>query len=85
MLCSVPVFGMFADIQGRMLFSSVFSITERRNMDLYEMPLSMSLLGFGVGTMLANFYRCTVVNVMVYHCIACVAHVDLVVLCVACL
>ena len=25
-------------------------------MGLYEMPLSMSLLGFGVGTMLANFH-----------------------------
>ena len=25
-------------------------------MVLYEMPLSMSLLGFGIGTMLANFH-----------------------------
>ena len=25
-------------------------------MGLYEVPLSMSLLGFGMGTMLANFY-----------------------------
>ena len=25
-------------------------------MDLYEVPLSMSLLGFGMGTMLANFH-----------------------------
>ena len=27
-------------------------------MGLYEVPLSMSLLGFGMGTMLANFYMC---------------------------
>ena len=25
-------------------------------MGLYEMPLSVSLLGFGIGTMLANFH-----------------------------
>ena len=30
-----------------MLFSSVFAITERRDMGLYEVPLSVSLLGFG--------------------------------------
>ena len=27
-------------------------------MGLYEMPLSMSLLGFGIGTRLANFHMC---------------------------
>ena len=37
-------------------FFSVFVITERRDMGLYEVPLSVSLLGFGIGTMLANFY-----------------------------
>ena len=31
------------------------SITERRDVGLYYVPLSMSLLGFGIGTMLANF------------------------------
>ena len=36
--------------------SSVFAITERRDMGLYEVPLSVSLLGFGIGTMLANFH-----------------------------
>ena len=30
------------------------AITERRDMGLYEVPLSMSLLGFGMGTLLAN-------------------------------
>ena len=36
--------------------SPVSAITERRDMDLYEVPLSVSLLGFGIGTMLANFH-----------------------------
>ena len=27
-------------------------------MGLYEVPLSMSLLGFGMGSMLANFHMC---------------------------
>ena len=48
--CCMGVFGMY----GRRLFSSVFAITERR--DMYEMPLSVSLLGFGICTMLANFH-----------------------------
>ena len=29
--------------------SGVFAITETRDMDLYEVPLSVSLLGFGIG------------------------------------
>ena len=32
------------------------AITERRDMGLYEVPLSVSLLVFGIGTMLANFH-----------------------------
>ena len=47
---------MFAVMQGKMLFSSVFVITERRDMGLYEVPLSLSLLDFGIETMLANFH-----------------------------
>ena len=39
-----------------MLFSSVFAITERRDVGLYEVPWYVSLLGFGIGTMLANFH-----------------------------
>ena len=38
------------------LFSVCSAITERRDMGLYEVPLSVSLLGFGIGTMLANFH-----------------------------
>ena len=54
--CCVGVSGMFAVMQGGRLFSSVLAITERRDMGLYEVPLSMSLLDFGMGTMLANFH-----------------------------
>ena len=36
--------------------SPVPAITERRDMGLYDVPLSVSLLGFGIGTMLANFH-----------------------------
>ena len=32
------------------------ALTERRDMGLYEVPLSVSLLGCGIGTMLANFH-----------------------------
>ena len=41
--CCVGVLCMFAVISGRRLFSSDFAITERRDMGLYEIPLSMSL------------------------------------------
>ena len=37
-------------------FSPVSAITERRDMGLYEVPLFVSLLVFGIGTMLANFH-----------------------------
>ena len=47
-----------------MLFSSVFAITERKDMDLYEVPLSMSLLGFGMGTMLTKFHMCGIMLVL---------------------
>ena len=33
-----------------------FAITEKRDMGLYEVPLSVTLLGLGIGTMLANFH-----------------------------
>ena len=44
--------------------SPVSAITERRDMGLYEVPLSMSLLGFGMGTMLANFHMCAIMFVL---------------------
>ena len=47
-----------------MLFSSVFAITERRDLGLHEVPLSMSLLCFRMGTMLANFHMCGIMLVL---------------------
>ena len=52
----VGVYSMFAVMYGRRLYSSVFAITERRDMGMYEVPLSMTLLGIGMGTMLASFH-----------------------------
>ena len=43
--------------------SPVSAITERRDMGLYEVPLSISLLGFGMGTVLANFHMCGIMLV----------------------
>ena len=33
-------------------------------MGLYEVPLFVSLLGFGIGTMLANFHMCGIMLVL---------------------
>ena len=52
---------MFAVMYGRRLFSSVFAITERREMGLYEVPMWMSLFGLGMGTMFANFHVCGII------------------------
>ena len=49
---------MFALMQGSILFSNVFAITGMRDMGLYKVLLSMSLLDFGMVTMLANFQMC---------------------------
>ena len=53
-----------AVMQGRRIFSSVLEIIERRDMGLYEVPLSMSLLDFGIGIMLANFHMCGIMLVL---------------------
>ena len=44
--------------------SPVSAITERRDMGLYEVHWSMSLLGFGMWTMLANFHMCGIMLVL---------------------
>ena len=38
---------------GRITFSSVFAITDRRNIGLYDVPMLMSLLGLGIGILLS--------------------------------
>ena len=59
MLCFVPVLHwrvvclLLCKEEGS---SPVSAITERRDMGLYEVPLFVSLLGFGIGTMLASIH-----------------------------
>ena len=40
------------------------TFTERRCIGLYEVPLSMYLLGFEIWTMLANFHMCVIMLVL---------------------
>ena len=54
--CCVVMFGMFCVMYGRITFSSVFEITDRRDIGLYDVPMLMSLLGLGIGMMLPNFH-----------------------------
>ena len=53
--CCVVMFDMFCVMYGRITFSSVFEITDRMDIGLYDVPMLMSLLGFGIGMMLASF------------------------------
>ena len=50
------MFGMFCVMYGRITFSSVFDITDRRDIGLYDVSMLMSLLGLGIGMMLASFH-----------------------------
>ena len=43
---------------GRKPFSSVLAITEGREMGPYDVPMFMSLLGYGMGIMFDNFHVC---------------------------
>ena len=55
-LCCVGVFGMFERLCKEEGSYPVSAITEWRDMGMYEVPLSMSLLGFRIWTMVANFH-----------------------------
>ena len=56
---------MFCVIYGRITFSSVFAITDRRDIGLHDVPMLMPLLGLGTGMMLANFHTCSIHLVVV--------------------
>ena len=56
--CSVEICGMLYVMYGNSVFSSVFAITERSEMGLYDVPMLMCLFGFGMGMMFANFHVC---------------------------
>ena len=64
MLCFVPVLRGCVFCYKEDSSSPVSTITERMDMGLYEVPLSMSLLGFGMWTMLANFHMCGIMLVL---------------------
>ena len=54
--CCVVMFGMFCVMYGRITFSSFFAIRDRKDIGPYDVPMLMSLLGLGIGMMLANFH-----------------------------
>ena len=56
--CCVVIRGVLFVMYGRIVFSSVFAVTERSEMGLYEVPKFMSLFGFGIGMMFASFHTC---------------------------
>ena len=49
--CCVEMCGMLFVMYGSSVYSSVFAITERSGMSLYDVPMFMSLYGFGIGMM----------------------------------
>ena len=68
MLCFVPVLHggvwyVFCYVRNKAILQCL-AITERRDMGLYEVLLSIYLLDFGMGTMLANFHMCGIMLVL---------------------
>ena len=45
--CCVVMFGMFCVMYGRITFSSVFAITDRRDIGLYDVPMVDVFVWFG--------------------------------------
>ena len=54
--CCVEMCGMLFVMYGSSVLSSVFSITERSEMGLYDVSMFMSLFGFGIGMMFVSFH-----------------------------
>ena len=52
--CCVEMCGMLFVMYGSSVFFSVFALTERSEMGLYDVPMFMSLFGFGM--MFASFH-----------------------------
>ena len=53
-LC-VDVWDIVCDVWQQCLLQC-FAITERNEIGLYDVPIYMALLGFGIGMMFASFY-----------------------------
>ena len=54
--CCVEMSGMLFVMYGSSVFSSIFPITERSEMCLYDLPMFLYLFGFEIGMMLASFH-----------------------------
>ena len=54
--CCVEMCGMLFVMYGSSVFPSVFAITERSEMGLYDVPMFISLFGSGIGMMFASFH-----------------------------
>ena len=54
--CCVEMCGMLFEIYGSSVFSGVFAITKISEMGMYDVPMFMSLFGFGIGMMFAIFH-----------------------------
>ena len=54
--CCVEMCGMLFVMYGSSVFSSVFAITDRSEVGLYDVSVFMSLFGFGIGMMFASFH-----------------------------
>ena len=55
-LCCVEMCGIMFVMYGSSVFCSVFAITERSEMGLYDVHMFMYLFGFGIGMMFASFH-----------------------------
>ena len=55
--CCVEMGGMLFVMYRSSVFSSVFAITERSEMGLYDVPMFMSLFGFGIGMFASSMYE----------------------------
>ena len=54
--CCVEMCGLLFVMYGSSVFFSVFAITERNEMGMYDVPMFMSSFGFGIGMMFASFH-----------------------------
>ena len=54
--CCVEICGMLFVMYGSSVFSSIFAITARSEMGLYDVPVFMSLFGFGIGMIFPSFH-----------------------------
>ena len=54
--CCVEMCGMLFVMYGSSVPLQCFAITERNEMGLYDVPMFMSLFGFGIGMMFSSFH-----------------------------